>query len=112
MRNDKKRLQDILESIQLLEKHLSNNKELYKLNELEFMGVVRCIEVIGEACRYLSEGLKTKYPDIPWREISNMRNILAHQYFNVDIEKVEIAVKQDIPRLRIEIENIIRRIES
>ena len=107
MRDDEERLQDVLESIQLLEKYLSGSKELYGLNELEFMGVVRCVEVIGEACRYLSDELRSKYPNVPWREISNMRNILAHQYFNVDTEKVEIVIKQDIPKLKIEIEKII-----
>ncbi len=111
MREDKDRLQDILEAIGLLEKYLSNNKPLYTLTELEFMGVIKCIEIIGEACRGLSDGFKQKYVEIPWRQIANMRNILAHQYFEVDVEKVEQVIKEEIPKLKVQIEEILKKEE-
>ena|SRR3989338_9604309 len=109
MRDDKARLLDILEAIQLLEKHLPSNKALHELDELKFMGVVRCLEIIGEACNHLSEELKKKYSDVPWRQIANMRNILAHQYFKVDTEKVEKAIKDNLPKLKSQIENILNK---
>jgi uncharacterized protein with HEPN domain len=49
VRDDKERLLDILDSISLIEKYLLLNKDLYHLNEMELMGIVRCIEIIGEA---------------------------------------------------------------
>ena len=108
MRDDKERLVDILDAIKILEKSLHPNKELYLLNELEFLGVIRCIEVLGEACKNLSDDFKNKYPDVPWRQIANMRNILIHQYFKIDTEKVEKVVKQDLPALKLKIQEIMK----
>ena len=110
MRDDKERLFDILQAIELLEKHLGERKELHQLNELSFLGVVRCIEVIGEACKNLSDHLKDKYKDIPWRQTANMRNILIHQYFNIDVDKVEKVVKVDLPKLKVKIEEIVKKL--
>ena len=110
MRDDKIRLLDILDAIELLDKCLPVNKVLHQLDELSFMGVVRCLEIIGEACKYLSEDLKNKYPDVPWRQVANMRNILAHQYFKVDITKVEKAVVEDIPKFKKQIQLILKSI--
>ncbi len=107
MRDDKERLLDILKALELLKKQLPEDIPLHQLKELEFMGVVRCIEVIGEACRSLSESLKSQFPEIPWRQIANMRNVLAHQYFNIDVEKVERAVQKDFPKLKFQIEKIL-----
>ena len=107
MRDDKERLLDITEVINKLLSLVPKNKPLHELGELEFMGVIRYLEIIGEASRSLSESFKGKYNYIPWREIANMRNILIHQYFNVDVEKVEIAVKKEIPQLKNQIEKIL-----
>lgn len=57
---------------------------------------------------YVTDDLKNQHDQIPWQEIANMRNILAHQYFNVDIEKVEKVVKQDLPKLKIQIQEILK----
>lgn len=107
MRDDKVRLQDMLEAIKLLEKNLLPGVALHSLDELKFLGVVHCLEILGEACRYVSDELRNKFPEVPWREISNMRNILIHQYFKVDVEKVEKAINKDIPELKVKIERIL-----
>ncbi len=61
MRNDKDKLLDVLEAIKLIEKYLPSKIELHQLNEMEFLGVVKCIETIGEACKSVSEDLRNKY---------------------------------------------------
>jgi uncharacterized protein with HEPN domain len=94
VRDDRERLLDILDSISLIEKYLLLNKDLYHLNEMELMGIVRCIEIIGEASRCLSEDCKNKYNQVPWRQISNMRNILVHQYFEIDTDRVESVMNR------------------
>lgn len=108
MRDDRERLLDILQAIKLLEKNLPHGKALHELDELTFMGVVRCLEILGEASRYISDELKNKFFEVPWRQVSNMRNILAHQYFKVDVEKVENAIKKDIPELKVKIERVLK----
>jgi uncharacterized protein with HEPN domain len=50
--------------------------------------VIRNIEVIGEATKNLSEGLRTTRPDIPWKRIAGMRDTLIHRYFGVKLELV------------------------
>ncbi|NBV99318.1 MAG: DUF86 domain-containing protein [Proteobacteria bacterium] len=110
VRDDKERLLDILDSISLIEKYLLLNKDLYHLNEMELMGIVRCIEIIGEASRCLSEDCKNKYNQVPWRQISNMRNILVHQYFEIDTDRVESVIKKNIPELKVSVEEILKQL--
>ena len=110
MRDDRESLLDILVSISLIEKYLLLNKDLYHLNEMELMGIVRCIEIIGEASRCLSEDCKNKYNQVPWRQISNMRNILVHQYFEIDTDRVESVIKKNIPELKVSVEEILKQL--
>ena len=61
--------------------------------------VVRCVEVVGEAARLVSDDTRRKAPQIPWSLITGMRNVLAHDYGAVDLEKVYDVVANDLPRL-------------
>ncbi|MCZ0861363.1 DUF86 domain-containing protein [Methanocorpusculum sp. MG] len=61
--------------------------------------LIRRIEIIGEAAGNLSDEFSRKYPMIPVREMKSMRNVLAHQYFRVDIEYVWLTVINEIPPL-------------
>jgi uncharacterized protein with HEPN domain len=61
--------------------------------------VIRALEVIGEAARRLSQESKNAMPDIPWPKLIGMRNILIHQYDNVDLDLVYDTVRNFIPPL-------------
>lgn len=63
-------------------------------------GVMREIEIIGEASKNLSPEFKEKVPEIPWRDVVGMRNKLIHDYFEVDIEAVWKTVQEDLPFLK------------
>ena len=110
MREAKERLLDIIEAIEILERSIPISKKLHELDEIVFLGIVRCIEIIGESCRTLPEDFKSKYMNIPWNKIIGMRHVLVHQYFDVDVEKVEEAVSIDIPILKEKILNILKNI--
>ena len=61
--------------------------------------VVRRIEIIGEAARRLSQDTRDRHPQIPWREITSMRNLVIHEYDVVDINQVWDTVTNKLPPL-------------
>lgn len=62
--------------------------------------VVRNIEIIGEASSHLPDDILERYGDIPWPFIRGIRNVLAHEYFGVDVEVIWKTVKEDLPALK------------
>ena len=70
--------------------------------------VVRNLEIIGEAVRKLPEDFLEKHPDLPWREIAALRNILAHAYFGLDLEIIWTLAIEETPSLSNQIESIIK----
>jgi uncharacterized protein with HEPN domain len=66
---------------------------------------------IGELSNKLSEGLKSRYSDVPWREIIGMRNLFAHDYENIDIKKVWETMGDDIAPLRMKCLQMILELE-
>jgi uncharacterized protein with HEPN domain len=69
--------------------------------------VVRRIEIIGEAARRLSQETRDKYPQIPWREMTSMRNLVIHEYDVVDINQVWDTVQNKLPPLIEELAKIV-----
>jgi uncharacterized protein with HEPN domain len=62
--------------------------------------VVRSIEIIGEAAKQLPDTLKARYTELPWREITGMRDKLIHAYFGMDTETLWQTIKENIPPLK------------
>ena len=71
-----------------------------------FHAVIRNIEIIGEACRQMPRSVKNRYSQIPWQKISNMRNVIAHEYFGVDAELVWQVCRKSVPALEEQIKVI------
>jgi uncharacterized protein with HEPN domain len=61
--------------------------------------VIRCLEVLGEACKRLSPEMRQLHPELPWRAMAGMRDILIHAYDQVDLEEVWMAY-QRMPEIR------------
>lgn len=61
--------------------------------------VVREFEIIGEAVGKLPKAVKAEFPEVPWQDIKDFRNMLAHEYFGVDMEIVWNAIKTELPTL-------------
>jgi uncharacterized protein with HEPN domain len=69
-------------------------------NEEKVFAVVKALEVIGEAARHLPKSLRDKYPAVPWKQVTGMRDKMTHEYFSVDLEVVWRTVHEDLPPLR------------
>jgi uncharacterized protein with HEPN domain len=89
---------DCIRKINKFSKGLTINE--FQKNELVQDAVIRNIEIIGEASKKITSETKKNYPDIPWKEISGMRDKLIHDYLGVDIDVVWETIKKDIPVLR------------
>jgi len=74
-------------------------------NKVLSRACLKSLEIIGEASGNISEDLKTAHPEMPWRQMSGMRNKLVHHYFGVDWEIVDDVLKNELPDLR---SNILR----
>lgn len=111
MRADRARLLDILDAIAKIERHSSIDKDLFARDELVQTWMVYHLQVIGEAVTQLSDELRARYPDIPWRAIAAMRHAIVHAYFRVDLDEVWSVVKNDLPSLKARLQGI-RRLES
>ena len=59
--------------------------------------VIRAFEIIGEAARQVPEKVRDVNPEVPWREITGMRNKLTHEYFSVNTKVVWRTVQEDLP---------------
>lgn len=70
-------------------------------------GVIRQIEIIGEAVKHLDREFRALYRDVPWQDIAGTRDKLIHDYFGVDLEKVWLMVVQDIPVLKMQIKQML-----
>ena len=107
MRDDRARLEDILEAIERIEKYAGVEKAVFERDELIQTWMVHNMQVIGEAASQLSEEFRQRHPTVPWRAIASMRNAIVHAYFRVDLEEVWSAVKNDLPGLRGLIESVL-----
>ena len=108
--DDISRLRHILEAAQKAVRYTKNRKrgEL-DADELLGLGLIRLLEIIGEAAWGVSEQLRDKYPGIAWRQMANMRNRLIHGYFDVNNDLVWETVTIELPPLIIQIKAVIKK---
>ncbi|HLC89039.1 MAG TPA: DUF86 domain-containing protein [Candidatus Nanoarchaeia archaeon] len=101
-----KHIQDAIEKINQFVGTIS--KSHFLENEEKQYAVMRAIEIIGEAAKNIPEEFRKEYQNIPWKEISGMRDRLIHQYFGVNLERVWVTVQDDLPLLCKQIEKILK----
>ncbi len=71
----------------------------YERNLMIRSAVERQLEILGEAARRVSEAFKKTHPEIPWRQIVGLRNILAHEYGDINQQRIWLIISDSIPAL-------------
>lgn len=100
MRHDHERLLDILDAIEQIELYAGRGIQAVEADKLIQIWVVHHLQIIGEAARNISNALRTAHPEIPWAQIIAMRNILVHNYTEIDLGEVWSTVERDLPELK------------
>jgi len=104
--------QDILDSGAAIQSYVQGlTCDTFVQDRMRYSAVIREFEIIGEAVGKLSDELKSGYPEIPWQDVKDFRNLLAHEYFGVDLEIVWNTIRDDLPMLVDAVQKIVSGIK-
>jgi len=106
-------IDDCIKNIEDFSKGLSKNNFLN--DKLRQSAIVRQLEIIGEAAKNIPEIFREQYPEIPWKKIAGLRDVITHAYFNIDIDITWDIIKKDLPALKkhiTKIKNILKKKEK
>lgn len=101
-------LMHVMHSIGAIEKYLQGvSKETFLESEEKQDLITRRLEVIGEAAKQIPEEFKQLHPEVPWRDIGDMRNVLIHVYFDIDYTIVWKTATELVPILKKQITELL-----
>lgn len=101
-------LEDILESVGKVEEYTQGlTLAVFERDTERQDAVIRRLAIIGEAVKRLPVDIREKYPDIPWRQIAGMRDMLIHEYSSVSLDRVWDVVTHHLAALKSITEKIL-----
>ena len=109
---DKERLEHILDAVCVIENGLAAYpKDELLNNRLLYYGLVKQIEIIGEAANLLTHEFRETHVDVNWRPIVAMRNVLVHDYIHISKDMLWTTITQDIPSFKEHIERYYKEFD-
>jgi uncharacterized protein with HEPN domain len=100
-------LRHIADAIQRIESYISVGRDAFLSTPHWQDAVIRQLEIIGEATKRLSTEIRDQNPEVPWRRIAGLRDVLAHDYMGVDLPAVWEITQQQLPMLKRKVEAIL-----
>ena len=108
-------LQDILDSIKTIKTHIRDGQMTQSQFNKDIKtqdAVIRRLEIIGEATKRLKTDFRKKYDQIPWRQMAGLRDVLIHDYDEVDLEQIWEVITNDINILEKQVKTIISQVPN
>lgn len=90
-------------------KDISSTEDLLKAETIQD-AIVRRLEIIGEAVKNIPANFKKNHPDIDWKRIAGMRDIIVHEYFGIDLKLIYKIATKNIPDLKEKIQKILKEL--
>jgi uncharacterized protein with HEPN domain len=108
-RESKLYLEDILEAISRINEYtLQRDFNAISKEKITVDAVLRNLEVIGEAATHIPKEIKDKFPEVPWRDISGFRIVVAHHYWKINFDIINDIIKNKLDELKSKINKILK----
>ena len=113
MRNQEIYLKDIIEAMNKIEVFVEGiTIDEFQKDDKTSSAVIRKFEIIGEATKNITNEIRTKYSEIPWKEMAGLRDRLIHSYFGIDYNLVWTTIKDSIPKAKTLLKKILEERKS
>ncbi len=101
-------IEHIIESIELIEQYAADlTPDKFKENMAMQDAIIRRLEIIGEAVKNIPSGFRTKHSEIPWKQMAGMRDVLIHEYFDIDLSLTWAVVKRELPPVKEKLQKLL-----
>jgi uncharacterized protein with HEPN domain len=100
-------LQHILDAIERIQMYTGVGQDVFMVTPHWQDATIRQLEIIGEATKNLSSELRMQHPQVPWRRIAGLRDVLIHNYLGVDLGAVWQITQQNLPDLKNEVQHLL-----
>ena len=108
MKGDRLYLTHILDAIEKIETYIFVGYDVFVSTSHWQDAVIRQLEIIGEATKRLSKQLCSQHPEVPWRRVAGLRDVLIHDYMGVDIKAGWEITQKDLPLLKKSVQEVLQ----
>jgi uncharacterized protein with HEPN domain len=109
-RNWQQRIEDILAAIADIQGWtLDKTQEDLETNTILLRAILYSFVIIGEASIHVSQDIQDKYSEIPWRLMKDMRNVMTHEYFQIDSQILWSTIQKNLPAVKSQLESLLQR---